>query len=226
MLSRLVMSGLGEAKCTTTPASIRQRLLSAQTPSIHRPFSTRLSPLHQESNERGDGKTLSENKASQTDSKDTNLNTKGESSVYAASWRAVLDSLDLPTRSLDISQTDFSSPRVKTSNAPVDLKSEFEEVWKYRHLRGPAQPAKPSAGRSCDIDGANVDAAKGFRYLNSILGRNNVRFELRLGERYEKPNQTRRRLRSVRHRRRFADAVRQRVQLVSRLETKRLRILN
>ena len=47
-----------------------------------------------------------------------------------------------------------------------------------------------------------------------IRDRNNVRRELKLNERYEKPNQMRRRKRSERHRRRFADMVRKKVQLV------------
>ena len=53
-----------------------------------------------------------------------------------------------------------------------------------------------------------------YRNLMGTLRRNNVRRELRLEERYEKPNQKRRRLRSERHRRRFADMIRKKVQLV------------
>ena len=48
----------------------------------------------------------------------------------------------------------------------------------------------------------------------ATLRRNNVRRELKLTERYEKPNQMRRRKRSERHRRRFADMIRKKVQLV------------
>ena len=53
-----------------------------------------------------------------------------------------------------------------------------------------------------------------YRSLMATLRRNNVRRELKLTERYEKPNQMRRRKRSERHRRRFADMIRKKVQLV------------
>ncbi|KAF8323187.1 hypothetical protein DL93DRAFT_2070738 [Clavulina sp. PMI_390] len=43
---------------------------------------------------------------------------------------------------------------------------------------------------------------------------NNVRGELRLVERYEKPTDKRRRLKSERHRRRFADMIGQKVRIV------------
>jgi len=60
------------------------------------------------------------------------------------------------------------------------------------------------------------DVEKAYRQMSNILKRNNMRYELKLGERYEKPNQMRRRKRSERHRRRFRDMVRSKVQLVSR----------
>lgn len=47
------------------------------------------------------------------------------------------------------------------------------------------------------------------------MSRNKVVQELKMGERYEKPNQERRRKMSERHRRRFADMIRQKVRLVS-----------
>lgn len=61
------------------------------------------------------------------------------------------------------------------------------------------------------------DVGIAYSKLMSMLAKNNVRKELRLEEHYEKPNQKRRRLKSERHRRRFAAAVREKVQLVSDL---------
>lgn len=43
--------------------------------------------------------------------------------------------------------------------------------------------------------------------MNRVLNQNKVRTELRLIERYEKPTDKRRRLKSERHRRRFAEMV-------------------
>jgi ribosomal protein S21 len=96
--------------------------------------------------------------------------------------------------------------------------SEFEQMedtWRKRKTYGPDRPALPSDGRSIAVSSGG-DFARAMTNLNSIFRVNNIRTELRLGERYEKPNQKRRRLASERHRRRFAHMVREKVQLVSK----------
>lgn len=55
--------------------------------------------------------------------------------------------------------------------------------------------------------------------MNGVIGANNIRNELRLQERYEKPKYKRQRLRSARHRRRFANEVGLRVAAVLRAKS-------
>ncbi|WFD44213.1 hypothetical protein MPSI1_002879 [Malassezia psittaci] len=98
------------------------------------------------------------------------------------------------------------------------LENEFRE----RKTIGPPAPATPTSGRTVSATNSygNASVAMLYRNLMSTLRRNNVRRELRLGERYEKPNQKRRRLRSERHRRRFADMIRKKVQLIMALKAR------
>ncbi|WFC95810.1 hypothetical protein MBRA1_002464 [Malassezia brasiliensis] len=95
---------------------------------------------------------------------------------------------------------------------------QLESEFRARQTIGPATPATPTTGRTVSAANSfgNSSAAMLYRNLMGTLRRNNVRRELRLEERYEKPNQKRRRLRSERHRRRFADMIRKKVQLVRR----------
>lgn len=65
-----------------------------------------------------------------------------------------------------------------------------------------------------------ADPARAYAQLAVLLRRNNVRQELRLQQRYEKPNEERRRKKSERHRRRFADMVRRKVQLVMAIKAR------
>lgn len=62
------------------------------------------------------------------------------------------------------------------------------------------------SGRSVEVTSFRPVAAALGR-LNRTLNQNNVKKELRLEERFEKPNAKRRRLKSERHRRRFAEMV-------------------
>ena len=96
------------------------------------------------------------------------------------------------------------------------IMDQLENEFRARQTIGPAKPATPTTGRTVSAANSfgNSSAAMLYRNLMGTLRRNNVRRELRLEERYEKPNQKRRRLRSERHRRRFADMIRKRVQLV------------
>ncbi len=74
-------------------------------------------------------------------------------------------------------------------------------------------PTDSTTGRSQPVNSGDVNGA--YRLMSAVLNRNKIRTELRLGDRYEKPNQMRRRKESERHRRRFADMIRKKVQLVS-----------
>ena len=61
------------------------------------------------------------------------------------------------------------------------------------------------SGRSVQARDGNFAGA--YRRLSGILGRNRIKKELRLGEHHEKGSERSRRLKSERHRRRFADLV-------------------
>ncbi|KAJ2609490.1 hypothetical protein H4S08_004032 [Coemansia sp. RSA 1365] len=61
------------------------------------------------------------------------------------------------------------------------------------------------------------DAVKAYGRLNRILAENDIRRELRLRERYEKPTYKRQRLRRESHARRFKDEVRRKVHLIYRM---------
>lgn len=101
---------------------------------------------------------------------------------------------------------------------PGGLQAALEQAeadFRDRPTFGLPQPVTPRTGRTVVMMGSqNGSTATLYRQLNAVLARNQVRRELRLGERYEKPNEKRRRKRSERHRRRFRDMVRKKIQLV------------
>lgn len=111
---------------------------------------------------------------------------------------------------------DAWSSSESTSGLSTSIMDQLESEFRARPTIGPAKPATTTTGRSVSAANSygNNSAAMLYRNLMGTLRRNNVRRELRLEERYEKPNQKRRRLRSERHRRRFADMIRKKVQLV------------
>lgn len=112
----------------------------------------------------------------------------------------------------------------------AEREARFEDQWQKRTVQGAHLPGgTPSAGRTVEVKSdhgspsqasaaSNVeggDLARAYAIMMGTLRRNNIRRELALTQRFEKPNQERRRKRSERHRRRFADLVRKKVQLVS-----------
>ena len=102
-----------------------------------------------------------------------------------------------------------------------------EESWSQAHQQrmrtlDNEQPLSLYSGRTVvvgkyDKQNQSSQLDKSWKRLNGILARNDVRRELILRDRYEKPNQMRRRLRSERHRRRFAEYIRQKVNLVNEI---------
>lgn len=125
-----------------------------------------------------------------------------------ALWRNALRSVSAPQ-----SHTPLSSHSLAQAAKRRTQFEEMEHEWQTRKVQGPERNALPSDGRSVTV--INHDLGRAMSNLNNIFRVNNIRNELRLGERYEKPNQKRRRLASERHRRRFAHMVREKVQLVS-----------
>ncbi|MCO5590112.1 hypothetical protein L7F22_044081 [Adiantum nelumboides] len=125
--------------------------------------------------------------------------------LWKMALRSVAPSSDIPKSSHELAQ----------AARKLSEFEQMEDTWRKRKTYGPDRPALPSDGRSIAVSNSG-DLARAMTNLNSIFRVNNIRTELRLGERYEKPNQKRRRLASERHRRRFAHMVREKVQLVSK----------
>lgn len=101
------------------------------------------------------------------------------------------------------------------SQGMLSMIEQLDMDFRERPTFGLSKPSTPITGRSVSMPNAyNNTSATLYRQISQILNRNNVRRELRLNDRYEKPNQKRRRKRSERHRRRFADMIRKKLQLV------------
>lgn len=124
----------------------------------------------------------------------------------------------LPKSTLSHSRVPSGAPRRDGSSNVSSMVEQLDTEFRDRPTFGLPKPCTPTTGRSLSMTSTyNNTSATLYRQLSQILNRNNVRRELRLNERYEKPNQMRRRKRSERHRRRFADMVRKKVQLVRAL---------
>lgn len=144
---------------------------------------------------------------SKLNNKRQTLNRNIDGSMQA--WNAALRSV-VPLPASSRPQTSLDLQRAGKKRSELE---EMEYLWQNREKNGADRPVIPSDGRSVPV--SNGDIGRAMNNLNAIFRANNVRTELRLGERYEKPNQKRRRLASERHRRRFAHMVREKVQLVS-----------
>lgn len=90
--------------------------------------------------------------------------------------------------------------------------ADFEEAFRNRPLRGYQMNWTPYTGRTVTVQNGNVNQA--LRKLNTILYENNVRKQSRDQAYFEKPTLARRRVKQQRHYRKFAQAVREKVQLV------------
>ncbi|SJX64545.1 related to MRP21-mitochondrial ribosomal protein of the small subunit [Sporisorium reilianum f. sp. reilianum] len=150
------------------------------------------------------------------DSKTTSSNLSGASA--ASTYTAIIDSLQ---DTMDKSPRAVSGSRL---SRPADGRrgyvEDLEADWAARAVYGePSWPATPFSGRSIRVT-PQADPARAYAQLSTLLRRNNLRQELRLQERYEKPNEERRRKKSERHRRRFADMVRRKVQLVMAIKAR------
>lgn len=138
-------------------------------------------------------------------------------------WNSVIDAIDSDYRKSERPKSEHKrgSPEARAA----EREARFEQKWQNRVVFGANLPGgTPSAGRTVEVSSDHgrhgsategEDVARAYAMMMGTLRRNNIRRELNLTQRYEKPNQERRRKRSERHRRRFADLVRKKVQLVS-----------
>ncbi|EMD38510.1 hypothetical protein CERSUDRAFT_82785 [Gelatoporia subvermispora B] len=98
-----------------------------------------------------------------------------------------------------------------------------EEIWRDRSHRIASSLGAPDnayTGRSVRVTPKAGGAAGALHDLQVILRRNNVMAEYRSQERHEKKGEKRRRLESLRWRRRFAHEVRKKVQLVNEIRAR------
>lgn len=148
-------------------------------------------------------------------SADKPLSSKPTTSA-ASAYTAILDSLT-DSYEKTIQGTGRHS---RPSDGRRGYVEDLEADWAARAVHGePSWPATPFSGRSIRVT-PQADPSRAYAQLAVLLKRNNVRQELRLQQRYEKPNVERRRKKSERHRRRFADMVRKKVQLVMAIKAR------
>ncbi|CAA7271721.1 unnamed protein product [Cyclocybe aegerita] len=114
--------------------------------------------------------------------------------------------------------TDAVSDRVKNTKE-TRAEQTIEDRWRDQSRRALEDskmypPAHAYTGRTVEV---TKDLGMAYKQLDSILSRNQVRQTLRLTERHEKKGVKRRRLRSERWRKQFANEVRKKVQLVMKI---------
>ena len=103
-------------------------------------------------------------------------------------------------------------PTAKARNNDEIWLQKSQEATRHAALH---PPPGPYAGRSVKVNGGNV--AEAYVRLDNLLKRNFVKRTVRLTERHEKKGVKRRRLRSERWRKQFANEVRNKVQLVAKI---------
>ncbi|WVQ72700.1 ribosomal protein S21 [Cryptococcus sp. DSM 104548] len=123
-----------------------------------------------------------------------------------------------------------SKPSHQSFNSPSGLSDPTSESW-WMHSSSPKPsgtytsrsssglPTKYFSGRSIPLIRGG-DFMQGYRRLQSVVRSGNMKKEARLNEFHEKPSVRRRRLRSERHRRRFKEMVRTKVQQALAMRSK------
>ncbi|KAK4689165.1 small subunit ribosomal protein MRP21, partial [Tremellales sp. Uapishka_1] len=94
------------------------------------------------------------------------------------------------------------------------------DAWWKGSVKAIGHPGNQYTGRSLPVRSTGLGFIRTFRRLTTNLRKENIRTELRRAEFYEKPSETRRRLISERHRRRFQEEVRRRVQMVQTIRNR------
>ncbi|ODN77756.1 ribosomal protein S21 [Cryptococcus amylolentus CBS 6039] len=122
-----------------------------------------------------------------------------------------------------------SKSSLQSPNSPSGLSDPTSEDWWMHFSSKPSDaslhrsssglPSKYFSGRSIALTRGG-DFMQGYRRLQSVVRSGNMKKEARLNEFYEKPSLRRRRLRSERHRRRFKEMVRTKVQQALAMRSK------
>ncbi|KAH6918605.1 hypothetical protein BKA70DRAFT_1554640 [Coprinopsis sp. MPI-PUGE-AT-0042] len=133
----------------------------------------------------------------------------------------------LPARLYSTAPVDLELQTMTIMNAQIDKQrlalQTVEQMWAKQSAAALAAaarqpPAGPYSGRSVPVRRGNV--AQSIRLLDTILQKNRVRQMLRQQQRHEKRGEKLRRLRSERWRKRFANEVREKVQLVTKIRNR------
>jgi hypothetical protein len=134
-------------------------------------------------------------------------------------------------RQIQLQELRRSDDRMKVNR---EEKASLDQLWKsasqlkiQSHF-GPLTPASSRVVRTVRIPPTSFlnrpvsasDVERSYRKLSSWLNAAGLRKEIYLNKRYEKPFLKRRRLRSERHRRRFAIEVQRRVQIINVMRMK------
>ncbi|WWD19311.1 ribosomal protein S21 [Kwoniella shandongensis] len=130
--------------------------------------------------------------------------------------KSALSSLrfEIPSSSSSSTGTGSGSGSGSASSSSSSTDPNVEDWWTIASRRNHiGYPNTVYTGRSILVPrGGEFNTA--YRRLNGLLRNGNMKKELRLGEFYEKPSVRKRRLLSERHRRRFKEMVRTKVQQV------------
>ncbi|PPQ78104.1 hypothetical protein CVT25_015638 [Psilocybe cyanescens] len=142
--------------------------------------------------------------------------TLGRPSLNAIKYPAAVTAICRNTRSI----TSPSHPAAGVLENVTTPKSTPEDRWKERSREAQDMKRRLNdeyAGNNSSVNSTGKNLSSAFKKLDSILARNKVRYELRLAERHEKKGVKRRRLQSQRWKNRFANEVREKVQLVNKI---------
>lgn len=130
----------------------------------------------------------------------------------AGSRRSITPARDARSNSLRNLSAQLSSPSSLRSGVPP---TDVDRVWASQTpVNGRGECIDQFSRRTIDVRGKDVASA--WRRLNKLFNDDNIRMELRRGERFEARSDRRVRLNSERHRRRFKVAVGKAVQLALR----------
>jgi len=146
--------------------------------------------------------------------------TRARQSIRLLSVKPLLENIpsDEPSSDKPFDETIYQKFAYITSRASPPTDDNVEIRWKRQSelfMQKQEMPRTPHSGRSVPV---TVDLTVAWNKLHRILRANNVKKELAERQRYEKPGDKRRRLKSERWRRRFAQEVRRKVQLVHEIK--------
>jgi ribosomal protein S21 len=221
-LNQSRLSSLSRARSSTTsqptPSNVSTSqqnaspsIIRTQSPATTVSFATSAPDLDETPASSSQSSSVSESPAYLSTSSAGNSSSNRNSSPHRTA--DPLDISDLLPKSSKASRSDgIWDSILAMSTSGLLPGSTQNDRWEKHHEQARKRMAETRleagkyAGRSVSVTDF-VPLQIAFGRLGRLLTQNNVRKELRLVERYEKPTNKRRRLKSERHRRRFAEMV-------------------